>query len=96
MRSLIGFALLVASPLVAQTNAERMLNDRYSRSHDYDLVHQRIEVGGQVTDLRDSDATTPLLRTSGRAVTAAGLAGAPGDGAEAEGIVGFALATTCS
>jgi aminopeptidase N len=27
------------------SNAERMANDRYSRSHDYDLLHQRIEIG---------------------------------------------------
>src|SRR2546427_12725123 len=32
-------------PLVAQsTNAARMANDAYTRSHDYDLIHQRIEV----------------------------------------------------
>lgn len=36
--------LLLATPLAAQTNAERMANDRYSRSHDYDLVHQVIEL----------------------------------------------------
>lgn len=27
------------------SNAERMANDRYSRSHDYDLLHERIEIG---------------------------------------------------
>jgi len=27
------------------SNAERMANDRYTRSHDYDLLHQRIEIG---------------------------------------------------
>lgn len=37
----LGFA---AAPLAAQTNAERMTNDRYTRSHDYDLVHQKIEL----------------------------------------------------
>ena len=38
-------ALLCAPGLLhAQSNAELMANDRYSRSHDYDLVHQRIEV----------------------------------------------------
>ncbi len=37
--------LALAAPLAAQSNAERMANDRYSRSHDYDLLHQRIEVG---------------------------------------------------
>ena len=35
----------LASPLPAQSNAERMANGAYTRSHDYDLVHQRIEVG---------------------------------------------------
>jgi len=30
----------------AQSNAERFLTDQYTRSHDYDLVHQRIEVWG--------------------------------------------------
>lgn len=59
------------------------------------LQAQRIEVNGQVNDLREPDATTPLLRASGQALTASGLAGAPGDGADAEGIVGFALAATC-
>jgi aminopeptidase N len=44
-----GFALVVAALaaptlLAAQSNAERMANDRYTRSHDYDLRHERIEV----------------------------------------------------
>ncbi|HEV2749556.1 MAG TPA: M1 family aminopeptidase [Gemmatimonadales bacterium] len=39
-------ALLVAAPVAAaaQSNAELMANDTYTRSHDYDLVHQRIEL----------------------------------------------------
>ncbi len=37
-------SVLIAAPLAAQTNAERMANDHYSRSHDYDLLHQRIEL----------------------------------------------------
>jgi aminopeptidase N len=37
---------LLAPALAAQTNLERMTNDRYTRSHDYDLVHQRIELTG--------------------------------------------------
>ncbi len=47
MRTLLLLALLVASapaPAPAQSNGERMANDAYTRSHDYDLVHQRIEV----------------------------------------------------
>ena len=39
-------ALLLAAPMAAaaQSNAERIANDTYTRSHDYDLVHQRIEL----------------------------------------------------
>src|SRR5881296_962297 len=39
-------ALLLFAPAAgaAQSSAERMTNDSYTRSHDYDLVHQRIEV----------------------------------------------------
>src|SRR2546430_4330872 len=36
--------LALAAPVAAQSNAERVANDAYTRSHDYDLVHQRIEV----------------------------------------------------
>ena len=35
---------LLAAPLAAQSNAERMANDQYTRSHDYDLIHQTIEL----------------------------------------------------
>jgi aminopeptidase N len=38
--------LLAAVAAGAQSNTERMANDRYSRSHDYDLLHERIEIGG--------------------------------------------------
>ena len=46
MRSLAALTALalLAAPLAAQSNAERILNDHYTRSHDYDLVHQDIEV----------------------------------------------------
>jgi len=33
-----------AGPALAQSNAALMANDHYTRSHDYDLVHQRIAV----------------------------------------------------
>ncbi|HEX6964199.1 MAG TPA: M1 family aminopeptidase [Gemmatimonadaceae bacterium] len=48
--SRLSAAILLATAFVApararaQSNAERMANDRYTRSHDYNLVHQRIEV----------------------------------------------------
>jgi aminopeptidase N len=34
----------LTAPLGAQSNAERIANDHFTRSHDYDLVHQRIEL----------------------------------------------------
>ncbi len=45
-RTLFPLLALLAAPggAVAQSNAERVANDAYTRSHDYDLVHQRIEV----------------------------------------------------
>ena len=42
---LLLILLAISTPLVAQSNAERMTNDGYTRSHDYDLIHQRIEIG---------------------------------------------------
>src|SRR5881397_4455186 len=46
MRLALSCAVLLAlaAPVAAQSNAERVVNDAYTRSHDYDLVHQRIEV----------------------------------------------------
>ena len=52
--------LLAAAPLAAQSNLERMINDRYTRSHDYDLVHQRIEL---------SDISWDSLSFTGRVTT---------------------------
>lgn len=37
---------MLAGPVAAQTNAERILSEADTRSHDYDLVHQRIEAWG--------------------------------------------------
>ena len=45
MRRFLLLLPLLATPLTAQSNVERVANDHYSRSHDYDLLHQRIEVG---------------------------------------------------
>jgi Ni/Co efflux regulator RcnB len=41
--SLLALASL-AAPLSAQDNTERIVNERDSRSHDFDLLHQRIEL----------------------------------------------------
>jgi aminopeptidase N len=43
LQSILLLALLPAS-LAAQSNAERVLTGSYTWSHDYDLLHQRIEV----------------------------------------------------
>lgn len=59
------------------------------------LRAQRIEVGGQVDDLRDPDATSSLLRPRPDGVSATGLAGPPGEGADADGTVGLAIDATC-
>src|SRR4051812_36477254 len=45
MRILLGLLCTQPTPLPAQqTNAERILSGRDTPSHDYDLIHQRIEV----------------------------------------------------
>ncbi|HEV8380154.1 MAG TPA: M1 family aminopeptidase [Gemmatimonadales bacterium] len=56
-------ACCAAAPLAAQSNAELMANDHYSRSHDYDLVHQRIEVSNFDWDSTafDGRVTTTLI-----------------------------------
>lgn len=59
------------------------------------LQAQRVEVRGQVTDLRDPKAATALLRTRDGGLSAAGLAGGPGDAAGDEGLIGIALDATC-
>ena len=48
LRSAVMLVLLLAaaSSATSQTNAERMTNDRYTRSHDYDLIHQSITLSG--------------------------------------------------
>jgi hypothetical protein len=59
------------------------------------LQIQRVEVNGQVTDLRDPKASSALVRTRADGVTASGLASAPGDGPGDGGIIGVALDATC-
>lgn len=59
------------------------------------LQIQRVEVNGQVTDLRDPKASSALVRTRASGVTASGLASAPGGGQGDGGIIGVALDATC-
>ena len=61
-------ACCAAASLAAQSNAERMAHDHYTRSHDYDLIHQRIEVSNFDWDSTSFDgkvATTLVARRAG-------------------------------
>src|SRR6476646_10889239 len=56
-------ALLAAAPLAGQTNLERVVNGGFTPSHDYDLIHQRIEVSNFDWDSTSFDGrvTTTLV-----------------------------------
>jgi aminopeptidase N len=41
---MLAASLLVTTPSLAQSNLERVVNGDYTPSHDFDLLHQRIEV----------------------------------------------------
>ena len=84
----------VASPTgVAETFTDTITYSDTARI----LQMQRIEVAGEVSDLRDSDAWSSLLRVREDGVSAVGLAGPPGTGGRStEGLVGMAVDTTCS
>jgi len=61
------------------------------------LQLQRLEVNGEVSDLRDPRATGTLLRTRPTGVAAVGRAGPPGSVVgEDEGIVGLAIDASCA
>ncbi len=61
----LGLWLCLATFAGGQSNADRFLTDEYTRSHDYDLVHQRIEVWGFSWDSLTFDgrvSTTLVVR----------------------------------
>ena len=60
------------------------------------LQLQRLEVNGEVTDLRDPSARGTLLRVRPDGVSTRGLVGPPGSEVGDEGIVGFAIDATCA
>src|SRR3546814_11578187 len=55
------------------------------------LQAQRIEVAGQVTDLRDPEVTTSLLRLRPDGLSLQALASGPGEDADDGGLIGLAL-----
>ncbi|HYC32465.1 MAG TPA: M1 family aminopeptidase [Gemmatimonadales bacterium] len=60
--------MLLPHVLGAQSNLDRVVNGAYSPSHDYDLIHQRIEVSGFDWDSTAFDGavtTTVVSRTPG-------------------------------
>ncbi len=59
------------------------------------LQAQRIELNGQVTDLRDPKARVALVRTRRGGLSASGLASAPGSKVADGGLIGFALDASC-
>ena len=63
-------ACSIAVPVHAQTNVERIANVHYTRSHDYDLIHQRIEVSSFDWDSTSFDGrvTTTLVAVGFRPV----------------------------
>src|SRR6266581_1457180 len=70
MRPLLSLflACCAATAVAAQSNAERMANDHYTRSHDYDLIHQRIEVSNfdwDSTSFEGKVVTTLVARRAG-------------------------------
>src|SRR5260370_17647136 len=56
-------AALLAGPAPGQSNAALVANDQYTRSHDYDLVHQRIGVSAVNWDSTsfEGSVTTTLV-----------------------------------
>ncbi len=65
LRVTAAFGLALVAPLSAQqTNAERILSGRDTPSHDYDLIHQRIEVGNFDWDKTAFDGKVALTIVS--------------------------------
>ena len=44
LATILAASLLAGSPAFAQSNLERVVNGAFTPSHDFDLIHQRIEV----------------------------------------------------
>ncbi len=63
-----AIACLPAFPISAQSNLERVVNGSYTPSHDFDLIHQRIEVSNFNWDSTSFDGrvtTTVVSRAPG-------------------------------
>ncbi len=63
MLAVTALSAFSAHPAFAQSNAERIVNGAYTRSHDYDLLHQKIELSSFDWDSTSFDGrvTTTLV-----------------------------------
>ena len=79
------------------TGAAETFTDTVSYSDTGRILQiQRVEVAGEVLDLRDPDARGTLVRVRPGGVSATGIAGPPGTVAgEDPGLVGLAIDATC-
>ena len=62
---------IVATPSFGQSNAELMTSDKYTRSHDYDLIHQRIALSHFNWDSSSFDGVVTTTLVAKRAGLAA-------------------------
>jgi len=64
----LSFALIalpcLALAATAQSNTDRVANDRYARSHDYDLTHERIELSNFDWDSTSFDGVVTVSLTA--------------------------------
>ena len=61
---ILAASLIAAAPALAQSNLERVVNGDYTPSHDFDLIHQRIEVGSFDWDSTAFDGRVTTTVTS--------------------------------
>ncbi len=91
----IGFSLDVRR-FVTGTDVQTFTDTITYRDSARILQAQRVEVVGQVTDLRDARAASSLIRPRDDGLSASGIAGPPGASpGDLEGSVGMALNLTC-
>ena len=61
---ILAASLIAGTPALAQSNLERVVNGDYTSSHDFDLIHQRIEVGSFDWDSTAFDGRVTTTVTS--------------------------------
>jgi hypothetical protein len=91
-----GVAFTIEITRFATGTDVRTFTDSIAYADTARILHgQRIEVAGQVTDLRDEDARTALLTPRADGVAGRGIVGPPGSVAGDQGLIGIAVDATC-